>query len=367
MKKATKSILILSKKTVVEKKEKAHSLSSGSTLLNLACTNSPFGAFIAGKYVFFVGDSTSGKTFLAMTCCAEALRNPFFKNYRLIYDNVEDGCLLDLETLFNKEVAQRITPPSMDKAGNPIYSYTIEEFYYNLDDALTKAKEDKQPVIYILDSMDSLSSTSEEGKFLQHKKALKKGTVVPGSYGDGKAKRNSEGLRKVMKGLRDTGSILIIICQTRDSLGFGFETKTHAGGHALRFYATHEIWTSLGGRIKRNVHGKDRTIGIHSIAKVKKNRATGELHEVMIDIYPSYGVDDIGGCIDFLVAEGQWKKDKQSINATDFAYTGTREGLIRHIESKGLYRKLQILTGNCWKEIRDATKINRKKRYEVEA
>ncbi len=341
-------------------------LSSGSTLLNLACTNNPYGAFAKGKFIFFVGDSTSGKTFLALTCFAEALRSPEFKDYRLIYDNVEDGCLIDLEALFGRKVATRVQPPAYDNNKAPIHSFTIEEFYYNIDDVINTTKEGGPPFIYVLDSMDGLSSIAEGDKFKQHKEAYRKGKQVAGSYGDGKAKKNSEGLRKVRKGLLDTGSILIVISQTRDNIGMGFEIKTRSGGHALRFYATHEIWTSLGGKIKKTVRGKERDIGIHTRVRLKKNRYTGQLHEIFIDIYPSYGIDDIGGCIDFLISEKWWSKKGQKINAEEFEVCYMRTKLINWIEENGEQRKLQTITGRCWQEIQDAMHLSRKKKYEEE-
>lgn len=371
MSKDALNIKSLAKKIRKEKKEKkkekpknisSQYLSSGSTLLNLACTNNPFGAFPKGKYIFFVGDSTSGKTFLAMTCFAEALQNEKFKDYRLIYDNVEDGCMIDLEKLFTRQVAERVQPPKTNDDGSPIYSYTVEEFYYNVDDAIKEGA----PFIYILDSMDGLSSEAEGGKFEEHKQAYLKGKEAKGSYGDGKAKKNSEGLRKVMKGLRDSNSILIVICQTRDNIAsFGFgDGKTRSGGHALRFYSTLEIWTSLMGKIKKSVKGKDRNIGIKAKVKVKKNRITGQLHESTIDIYPFYGIDDIGGCIDYLISEGRWKKSGQTIKADDFNLSYTKDKLINYIEENGLYRKLQSIVGECWNEIVDASKLPRRKKYE---
>jgi len=340
-----------------KKKEKVKTeniLSSGSTLLNLACTNNPFGAFTKGKYYYLVGDSASGKTFLSMTCFAEALRHPEFRDYRLIYDNVEDGMNIDLEGLFNKEVADKVELPGDEP------SFSIEEFYYHLDDAVKNGK----PFIYVLDSMDSLSSVAEVEKFEEHKDAHRKGTKAPGSYGDGKAKKNSEGIRKVLKGLRDTGSILIIISQTRDNLGFGFEKKSRAGGHSLRFYATIEIWSSVAGGIKKNIKGKKRQIGIHAMLKVKKNRTTGELHQANMDIYPTYGIDDIGSIVDYLVDEKYWSKTGQKIDADDFEIVCTRDKLIKHIEEKRLYKKLQVIAGRCWKEIRQAYDLGRKGRYQ---
>jgi len=69
-----------------KKREKLSFLSTGSTLLNLACTGKPYYGFAKGHYYFIVGDSVSGKTFLSLTCLAEASINPNFDNYRFIYD-----------------------------------------------------------------------------------------------------------------------------------------------------------------------------------------------------------------------------------------------------------------------------------------
>ena len=365
-KEKSEQIIEAAQKTKKPEPEKiARCLSSGSTLLNLACTNTAGGAFPEGKYIFFVGDSASGKTFLTMSCFAEAARHSHFKNFRFIYDNVEDGCLIDLPALFGEKVAEKIEPPGKDvEFEAPLFSSTIEEFYYHLDDALEQAKREQRPFIYVLDSMDGLSSAAEEEKFLQHKEAFKKGKTAAGSYGDGKAKKNSEGLRKALKGLRETGSILIILSQTRDNLGMGFETKTRSGGRALRFYATLEIWMSLCGKIKKNIRGKNRTIGVQAKIQIKKNRLTGEAHEVAMDIYPSYGIDDIGGCIDYLVQESWWEKKKNSIVATEFGVTLTREKLIATVEeSSESIAKLRTIAAECWNSIRQAGILNRKKRY----
>jgi len=334
-------------------------LSTGSTLLNLACSDNPFGGFLKGKYYFLVGDSASGKTFLSMTCFAEAMNNKHFKDYRLIYDNVEDGCLMDVERLFGRDVAEHLEFPSKAKDGTPVFSFTIEDFYYHLDDAL---KEDK-PFIYVLDSMDGLSSVAEGEKFEDHKKAHRQQLKSPGSYGDGKAKRNSEGLRKILNGLRKSGSILIILSQTRDNLGFGFEKKSRSGGHALRFYATVEIWSSILASIKKTVRGKKRAVGVSTLLKVKKNRITGKSREVSVSIFPSYGIDDIGGCVDYLVDEGWWKVSKQSIEAGEFDVTATRDKLIARIEAEEWENELRSIVGKCWKEIEIASIPIRKSKY----
>lgn len=333
-------------------------LSTGSTLLNLACAGDPFGGLLAGKYYLLVGDAAAGKTFLAITCLAEACGNPDYAKHRLIYDNVEDGCLLDLPRLFNSAVAERIEPPQGD-ADAPVYSSTVEEFYFNVDDAIERGV----PFVYVLDSMDALTCDAEVEKFSQKKKAARLGHPVTGSYGVEKARRNSEYLRKILPGLRATGSMLIILAQTRDDLGFGFAKKTRSGGHSLRFYATIEIWMSLGKAIKKHIRGKDRQIGVKVHFKVRKNRITGKLLENTLDIYPSYGIDDLGSCVDYLVDEGWWQAAKQTITAEALGLSGIRAKLIRQIEKAGMEDKVRAEVGECWKAIDEAGNLKRKGRY----
>jgi len=334
-------------------------LSTGSSLLNLALNDDPMGGLLRGKYYLLVGDSAAGKTMLSITCLAEAAMNRRFRDYRLIYDNIEDGCLIDLRRLFNDKVAQRIEPPRSTDDGEPIYSSTIEEFYYAVDDLVKSGT----PFIYILDSADALTSEASEDKFVQHKKAYRSGKTAPGSYGDGKARINSERLRKVVSGIRQSGSILIILSQTRDNLGFGWEKRTRSGGRALRFYATAEVWMSIVKPIRKTVAGKEREVGVRVCIEVKKNRISGKRSEVEVDIYPSYGIDDLGSVVDFLVEEGYWKQAKQTINAPDIELSGTRDKLIRTIEDRGLQREVQAIAGVVWNRIAEACALNRRSRY----
>lgn len=337
------------------KKKKVRYLSTGSTMLNLAISGKYDGGFPLGHYTFFVGDSQSGKTFLVITCLAEAANNPAFDDYRLIYDGVEEGAMMDVAKFFGKKTAVRLEAPNTDGA-----SYSIEDFYFNVDDAI----KDGRKFIYILDSMDALSSSSAEEKFEERKTAHRKGKETAGSYGDGKAKYNSEHLRKLIRPLKDSGSILIIINQTRDNLGFGFEKKTRSGGKALRFYAAVEIWSAVKGIIKKKVKEKDRPIGMISECRVKKNRVSGKDRNVLIPIFNSHGVDDIQSCINYLLEEKHWKKTNGIINAPEFEFKGKEPKLIHHIEENNYELDLRSLVQDVWDEIEASLVTERKPRYE---
>lgn len=341
-------------------------LSTGSTLVNCAITGNPLGGFIKGKMHMCVGDSGSGKTFFHIGGLAEASIDPKFDNYRLIYDNVEDGALMEFRHYFGNALAERLEPPARDPDGQPMMSETIEDFQDNVYQAGLEAEEEGgRPFIYVLDSMDGLTSVQEEDKFLEQHNARRKGKKAAGSYGDGKAKSNSSGLRTMIQLLRRTESILIIICQTRDSLGFGFNPKTYSGGRALKFYATTMMWTAAGKAIKKKVRGTDRKVGVNCIVKFEKNRATGQNHVVGFPIYFSYGVDDIGSCIDFLIKEKEFKQSGNSITAEAFKFKGTREKFISYLEEDDVrVLRLRRLVGKVWNEVQAQLVTPRKPKYQ---
>lgn len=360
MEKALKKALSVKRETGVLSLEGA--LSTGSTLLNLACTEKPDCGFLKGGYYYLVGDSQSGKTWTSLSCFAEACRNPAYKDYRLIFDDVEGGALMDIPFYFGEKVAKRIEPPKVVK-GVAVNSDTVESFYYGMEDLF----KDGRPFIYVLDSQDSLTSEFSSKKFAKRKAAAESGEDATGSYGDGKAKYHSENLRHVISGLRKTKSILIIIGQTRDNLGMGFEQKTRSGGRALRFYANLEIWTSVAGKIKKTVRGKERTLGIRCLAEVKKNRVTGKVgkdRSVQIPIYYGLGIDDVGSCVDFLASEQHWQREDKIIDAHDILFKGSREKVIHFIEEEGLEEKVMGITAQVWNQIEQECMPNRKRRYE---
>jgi RecA/RadA recombinase len=335
-------------------------LSTGSTLLDLSCSGTHLGGLCKGKYFFLVGDSSSGKTFLSLTCFAEAARNPSFKGYRLIHDNAEDGALMDIKKFFGNKVADRIEPPAYLDDGSSYYSSTIEEFYYHVDDAVDEGR----PFIYVLDSMDALTSSYEVDRFEMRKKAHREQKEAKGDYGDGKAKINSSHLRALLPKLRDTGSILIIINQTRDNLGMSFAEKTRSGGRALKFYATLEMWSAVAGRLKKKVRGIDRQVGIQCQIKIKKNRLIGLESTITVPIFHSYGIDNIGSCIDYLVKEKHWQKNGQKIKTKEFDEVLTRDGLIQMIEEEDMEADLREIVSDVWHDILKRTALQRKPRYE---
>lgn len=349
-------------------------LSSGCTLLNLACSGHTNVCWLPGCYYDLVGDSGSGKTWLMHQTFAEACANEKYNDYRVILDQPEDGALMDVRHYFGASLAARLEQPPL---GRP--SRLLEEFYDQVDDAVKAGR----PFIYGLDSEDALPPVADIAKMQEDKaarrKAIDKGkaaedAAVSGSMGMGRAKLNSASLRVAHNALKPLGSILFVIKQTRDRVGFGsqFNPKTKSGGNAITFYATLELWFSVRGELKRSVKSKSRVVGSRLRVKVEKNRLTGRDRTVDLLFYPDYGFDDIGSMIYWNVEEGFWKGSFEGRGGElsevetkeDFGYKGPYEDFVKMIEEdRALEGRLRTTTKDNWDFIEERLKTGRKPRY----
>ena len=199
------------------------------------------------------------------------------------------------------------------------------------------------------------------------KQTYQHGKEIKGSYGDGKAKINSECLRKVIGRINNTGSLLIIISQTRANIDpVSFANKTRSGGKALGFYSRHEIWLAKKSPINKTVKKKVRDMGVNVVAKISKNKSTGRQGKMeFLPIYHSYGIDDISSCIEYLLSEFVWKKSGNTIVTDKFGFDGTQKALREWIDADKVKQKELIsLCESTWKAVNDASSMGWKSKYE---
>ena len=219
-----------------------------------------------------------------------------------------------------------------------------------------------------------MTSEADEKKFNQNKRKARKTSTESdyerstGSYGDGKAKVHSANIRRFIKPLESSGSILIVLNQTRDSFDM-FEKAKYSGGRALKFYAHLQLWSSVKKQITKTVRGKPRQLGVNCKVQVRKNRVTGRDRTILVPIFHSHGIDDLSSCIDYLIDEGEWYKSKSGMIKASGLGPGfddpmRQESLIKRIEEKELEDDLKELVGEVWQTIERACEIKRKKRYE---
>ncbi len=359
-------------------------LSTGCTLMDLAFSRRVRCGVPKGNYLYLVGDSGSTKTWFAFNLYAEAARNPHFKKYRFVFDNAENGALMDIEKFFGAGVVDRMEPPNWTKpvkgtkdtparAAAPRYSETAQEFYLHLEHVCRAG-----PCIYVLDSMDALNDDEDEDKFqAELTRHLTGKGQVPGSMGMAKAKTNSKNINRVVQALRPHGSILVVISQTRDKVGGMFPgQKTRGGGKALKFFAHQEAWTSVRGPLTRRWNGKEREYGSTIKVDIQKNRVCGWEGKFELEFIKGFGVDDVGTNVEYLLEEKHWKFERKAARsdedddtegkvfaAPEFHFTGTKEQLVARVQDGGDEWELQQLVAKVWNAVIDNAAPARKLRY----
>lgn len=322
-------------------------VSTGSVLLNLACSGKHKGGIPKGCYVFMPGQSNSGKTWITMSVFAEAKKSKRFKDYRLIRDDTEHGDLMHVPTYFGQEVADSIEDVS---------SETAEAFWDNVEDAIDKG----QPFIYCLDSMEGLSSEANKKYHEEAKKARRSGKKVKGTYAGSQQRTNSQRIRDSINKLKDTGSILIITGQTRKNMGMDamFNPEVATGGEALFFWAHLRIWCRRAGKMKKTARKKDRIVGDKVRITVDKSRVTGKNRTVKLYIPNDFGIDDTGSMIHYLIDE----KAKDRLKA--MGLKGDPDEMAVQVEEQNKERELRLAVQEVWDEIEQACTVRRKPRYE---
>ena len=349
-------------KTVIRGKKEIKSQDlypSGSTMVNLACSDNYRGAFELGKIITFPGSSASGKSILAESALAEGIYDKRFDKYSFIRDDAEAAYSFDTAYLFGEKVGETVIEPPLGLSG------TVQQFEANILTAIKKG-----PCVYVLDSLDSLSSDEELEKEMRKALAAAKSEEaakkIAGSYGMEKAKILGRILRMINQELERARSLLFIVQQIRqntNALPFS-NPWTTSGGEAPFFYSHHQVWLNKTGTLKLN----ELKVGTKVQAKITKNKLNGKLREVDFDIWYDYGIDDIRSMIDFLVKMKVWEKDGGNLNATDLGIRGTYPlngtgDLMDKIVSSGKLPDLKKLVGQVWCKREENARLSRIPRF----
>lgn len=277
--------------------------STGCTLLDQVLG----GGYVLGRMSNIIGDKSTGKTLMAI----EGTVN-FDKSF-------PDGIVryAEAESAFDKPYAQALGAP-IDRMQWVNWDFTTEgrptdELKALKDKGLSEGDNDRtverwyedmlefidqlhgRPGLYILDSLDALSSRDELGR-----------GISDASYGQEKAKKIGELFRRLIGPLEKSRCAVIIISQVRDNIGVTFgEKHKRSGGHAMDFYATHCLWLAYTGAIKRTVAKIERAVGVKIEAKCKKNKVGMPHRGCKFNIMFGYGIDDVEAGLAWLIDAGK--------------------------------------------------------------
>jgi RecA/RadA recombinase len=331
---------------------------SGCTLLDLAVGGEKDKlGFLGGKWVNLVGDTQAGKSLLAVeTVVANKYR--FKDDFKIFYDDTEDGCTFDVEERHG----------FLMKPEGATDSETVEEMSHKFTRFLESFKPTDRG-IYAVDSLDGLADEATVEMDEDRNKAFDKGKEYDkGTFGVGLPKFLSQNYFKLKHGLLDDAKALCIITsQVRQNINGGMYGPkfVRAGGKALDLYANYIIWLTT----KQILEKDGRAVGAVVLADIKKAKVPRPHRKIMYTVLYDYGIDDVATCIDFLYdcrseKTGELLKRADSLVWDEGMEPMSKDELIKYIEENRLKKELRRRTIEKWEQIEDAIASNRPSKYE---
>jgi RecA/RadA recombinase len=253
------------------------------------------GGWAGNRCINIVGDSSAGKTLLAIEAAA---------NFKLKWPDAHVR-YAEAEAAASRKYAEMQGMPKdteWNGDGNPIE--TVEDVYDDIKRVMKKQKG--RPVLYILDSLDAISDDDEmeeADKVVVDKKTGEESSGFnKGSYGAKKPKQMSKLFRLLVDDMESHPLCFMVISQTRDKIGVTFgSTKTRSGGKALQFYCSQIPWLHTEEHQKRTIGGIDRDVGVQVTAKIQKNKCGLPFRIASYPIIFGYGIDDLTACTEWLL------------------------------------------------------------------
>ena len=242
------------------------------------------GGWALGRMANVVGDRSTGKSLLEIEACANFAYK--FPKGKIWYREAEAAFDPD----YAAELGLPVDRVDFGEKGINTKWDTVEDIFEDLKKQLEACAKRGEPGLYIIDSLDALSTRDELVR-----------PIDKGSYGTAKAKLMGTLFRQLGRDLKANKFLLLIISQIRDRIGVSFGEKyTRTGGHAMDFYASQILWLAHLETLKQTKGGVSRATGVSIKAKCKKNKISKPFRECVFDITFGYGVEDRTASVDWL-------------------------------------------------------------------
>ena len=249
---------------------------TGSYIFNALVSGSIFGGLPSNKVTALAGESSTGKTFFALSVVGNFLR-----------DNPTGGCIyFESESAISREMIESRGIDSKRMIIMPVG--TIEEFRTQacriLDKYMKEPKDERVPMLFVLDSLGMLSTSKEMEDIANDKQVrdMTKSQLIKGAF------------RVLTLKLGQAQVPMIVTNHTYDVIGSYVPAKEMGGGTGLKYAASTIIYL---GKKKE----KDGTEVVGNIIKceAKKSRLTKEGSKVETRLFfDERGLDKYYGLLE---------------------------------------------------------------------
>lgn len=249
------------------------------------------GGLVRGRLHQFFGPESGGKTAVSTHIAGHFLKQGKTVGY------------IEPEQAFDPSYAKKTF--EFDVMNEDQVLFSQEQLVHNVYTMIESMVESGIDLI-IVDSTDAMMSEAED----------------EGEHGDAHigqlARAHSISLKKILKRMREQGTILIFISQVRDKIGGYGGGETTSGGRAIKFYSTIRARISKREGIKLG----DNTIGQIIKVMIYKNKTAPPFKEAELTLYYGKGFDTTGELIDRAVALNLMEKGGGGY----FTFHGETEG-----------------------------------------
>ena len=249
---------------------------TGSYIFNAVVSGSLFGGIPSNKVTALAGESSTGKTFFALSVVRNFLDN--HSNGGVIY--------FESESALSKDIIESRGIDSKRMVIFPVA--TIEEFRTQavriVDKYMKEPKEERQPLMFVLDSLGMLSTSKEMEDITNDKQVrdMTKSQLIKGAF------------RVLTLKLGQAAIPMLVTNHTYDVIGSYVPMKEMGGGAGLKYAASTIIYLSKS----KEKEGTD-LVGNIIKCEAKKSRLSKEGAKVATRLFfDDRGLDKYYGLIE---------------------------------------------------------------------
>ena len=260
-------------------------IDSGSYIFNALLSGSLYGGLPANKITAIAGESATGKTFFALGLCKSFLdANP---DAGVVYFETESALTKDMIEERGIDGRRIVMMPVT----------TVQEFRTEairiVDKYMEQKEEDRQPLMFVLDSLGMLSTTKEiedtaEGK---ETRDMTRSQLVKAAF------------RVLTLKLGKAKVPMVVTNNTYDQMGTMFPQKVMGGGSGLQYAASTIVFLSK----KKDKEGTE-VVGNIIHCKLNKSRLTKENSMVDVSLKYKGGLSRWYGLLELAEEAGIFKK-----------------------------------------------------------